>query len=63
MDNIAIELGAEGPETIGDTVTLFGTDGTARILVEEWAAAAETINYEIATGIGGRVVTQCVGEE
>ena len=56
MDNIAIDLGPEGTEKEGDIVTLFGEEGGNRVLVEDWAAAAETINYEIVTGIGGRVV-------
>jgi len=56
MDNIAVDLGPQGNESVGDVVTLFGEQEGERVLVEEWAAAAETINYEIATGIGGRTV-------
>ena len=40
---------------LGDTVTLFGKDGTAEISVEEIAAAADSFNYEFACGISRRV--------
>jgi alanine racemase len=36
-------------------VTLFGEDGDQEITVEECAAKAETIVYEITSGIGPRV--------
>ncbi len=54
MDNIAVDLGPNSTADVGEEVTLFGRQGDKRILIEEWAGAAETINYEIATGIGGR---------
>ena len=54
MDNIAVDLGPQSTAEVGDEVTLFGRQGDEQILIEEWAGAAETINYEIATGIGGR---------
>ena len=57
MDNIAVDIGPHGNESVGDVVTLLGMQEGERVLAEEWAAAAETINYEIATGIGGRTVT------
>jgi alanine racemase len=37
--------------SIGDEVVIFGLGGPA---VEDLAAAAGTINYEIVTRIGGR---------
>lgn len=61
MDNIAVDIGPEGPEQVGDPVTLFGEQDGQRVLVEEWAKAAETINYEIATGIGGRTLPEYIG--
>lgn len=39
----------------GDEVVLIGRQGDARIGIEEVAAWAETISYEILTGIGARV--------
>ena len=40
---------------VGDTVTLFGKDGDAEISAEECARKANTIVYEITSGIGPRV--------
>jgi alanine racemase len=40
---------------VGDTVTLIGTDGDARVTAEEWAERVGTIGYEIVCGIGPRV--------
>jgi alanine racemase len=57
MDNITVDLGPEplaGAE-IGAPVTLIGPDGGDRILAEELARWVGTINYEIVTGISGRV--------
>ena len=54
MDNIALDLGTETEAEVGDQVVLLGRDGEQLVLAEEWATAAGTINYEIATGIGGR---------
>ena len=39
----------------GDTATLFGRDGKAFLSVEEQAANAGTISYEILCAIGDRV--------
>jgi alanine racemase len=35
-------------------VTLIGEDGGERILAEEWARIAGTINYEIVTSLAPR---------
>lgn len=40
---------------VGDTVTLFGTDGGQTLSVDELAALAGTINYETVCLIGRRV--------
>ena len=47
MDAVAVELPGELP--VGTPVTLVG-DG---LLLEEHARVADTINYELACGIGG----------
>lgn len=68
MDQMVIDLGtdardsfpAAGPgvaagTALGATAELFGNGLDGGPVVEEWAAAAGTINYEIVTRISGRV--------
>jgi alanine racemase len=50
MDQFVVDVG-DLDVSIGDEVVIFGLGGPA---VEELAAAAGTINYEIVTRIGGR---------
>lgn len=40
---------------VGDEVILWGDGATGAPTAEEWAAWADTINYEIVTRVGGRV--------
>ncbi len=57
MDLVTLDVG-EGPVEIGDEVVLFGRErgeGGARLPVEEVAAAAGTIPYEILVRVGARV--------
>lgn len=55
MDLIMVDV-TDVPEVrIGDVVTLFGQEGDAEISVEECANKANTIVYEITSGIGPRV--------
>ena len=55
MDLIMVDI-TDMPEVrVGDIVTLFGQDGAAEISVEECAIKANTIVYEITSGIGPRV--------
>ena len=64
MDNITVDLGADGGGVeLGERVTLIGADGADRILSEQLAGAARTINYEIVTSIGPRVERQYVRSE
>lgn len=46
---------ADRAPTVGDEVVLLGGQGDAFVSVDEWAAAAGTISYEIACGISSRV--------
>jgi alanine racemase len=55
MDLIMVDVTDVPQVQIGDTVTLFGQDGSAEISVEECANKANTIVYEITSGIGPRV--------
>ncbi len=55
MDMIMVDVtGIKGVE-IGDRAVLLGKSGTKNITAEELAEQAQTINYEITTGISSRV--------
>jgi alanine racemase len=54
MDTTVLDItGVEGVE-VGEVVTFFGRDGDGEISLEEVAALAQTINYEILTDITPR---------
>jgi alanine racemase len=55
MDQLTVDLGPEGTETVGTPVVLLGAQGPERITAEELAERRRTINYEITCGIGQRV--------
>jgi alanine racemase len=57
MDQFVIDLGPNSTAKAGDEVTLFGTNGPS---VDAWAAASGTINYEIVTRLGPRVLREYV---
>lgn len=64
MDQFVIDFGATGlrgtPHSpLGRRAVLFGGPGSPA--VEDWAAAAQTINYEVVTRISGRVERSYVG--
>ena len=54
MDQLTFVIGSERDVDPGDPVTLIGADGDERILAEEWAHLAGTINYEIVTSLAPR---------
>jgi alanine racemase len=54
MDQFVVDMGADSCE-VGDDVVLFGDPETGVPSADEWADAAETINYEIVTRLGGRI--------
>jgi alanine racemase len=54
MDMTVLEAGDTEPPP-GAVATLLGTDGAETIALDEVAAAAGTISYEILTGLSGRV--------
>lgn len=54
MDQVVVDLG-DAPAQRGDVVTLFGPGDDGEPTAEDWAAAADTIGYEVVTRIGGRV--------
>ena len=57
MDNITVELGAEGSaESLrGEAAVLIGSQGRERITAEEVARRLDTINYEVTCALSGRV--------
>lgn len=55
MDNVTLLLPPDATVASGDEVVLLGEQDGERILAEEWAGHAETINYEITCGISARV--------
>ena len=71
MDQMVIDLGPHGRDgfaqaavpgsALGATAELFGNGHDGGPLVEQWAAAAGTINYEIVTRISQRVPRSYVG--
>ncbi len=60
MDQCMIRLPKQLPD--GEPVVLIGCQGSEEITMEEWADRLDTIPYEIAVTIAGRVQRQYVGE-
>jgi alanine racemase len=56
MDQFVLDVG-DVDVAVGDTVTLFGSAAYGPS-AQDWAAACDTINYEIVTRIGERVPRQ-----
>ena len=55
MDMCMIDVTDVTEAKEGDEVVLFGQQGKENITVDEMAAQAETISYEILCGVGKRV--------
>ena len=63
MDMTVVDLGddagldpMEAPPTFGDTVTVFGPGDRGEPTTAEWARWAQTLEHEIVTGLGARLV-------
>ena len=54
MDQFVVDVGSD-EVAVGDEVVLFGAGNDGEPTADDWADAAETINYEIVTRIGPRV--------
>jgi alanine racemase len=54
MDQFVVDVGNDAV-AVGDRAVLFGDPATGVPSASEWADAANTINYDIVTGIGARV--------
>jgi alanine racemase len=55
MDMLMVDVTDVADVALGDRVTLIGRDGAGEITVDEVAAWAGTISYEILCGISKRV--------
>lgn len=55
MDMTVVDITAVPDAVVGDVVTLIGADRGAEISVDDIAALAETISYEILTGLRPRL--------
>lgn len=54
MDQMVVDVGSD-VVVEGDVVVVWGGSGTASPRVSEWAEWADTITYDVVTGLGGRV--------
>jgi len=62
MDFVMVDLGpAPSPVAVGDVATLIGRDGDETITVDEFAAWAGSISYEILARLGARVERRYAG--
>lgn len=61
MDLVTVDVG-EGAAAVGDEVILFGVGPLGRLPVEEVAAAAGTIAYELLARVGRRVPRRFAGD-
>ena len=61
MDQFVVDLGTDNLHP-GDEVILFGPGRHGEMTADEWAAAIDTIGYELVTRVGARVPREYVGE-
>ena len=61
MDQFVVDLGPTSSAQAGDEVVLYG--GESGPTAEEWAAATNTINYEVVTRFGANLPRHYVGIE
>jgi alanine racemase len=55
MDQLMVEIPRAVEALRGDEFVLVGTQGTEEIVLDELADLADTINYELACGLGSRL--------
>lgn len=53
MDQLMVQVPDE--VEVGDEVVLVGVQGSEQVTLDDWAAMAGTINYELLTGFGSRL--------
>jgi alanine racemase len=62
MNMTEIDLSLAPRARAGTPVTLIGRDGDAAVAADDWAAWADTINYEIVTRLPGELPREFVDE-
>ena len=60
MDQMMVDCGDEAV-AVGDEAVIFGTQSQQSITVDDWAAALDTISYEVVCAISPRVPRDFVG--
>ena len=60
MDQMMVDCGDDAV-AVGDEAVIFGTQGQQSITVDDWAAALDTISYEVVCAISPRVPRDFVG--
>jgi alanine racemase len=55
MDFLMVDAGPDPAVSVGDVATLIGRDGADAITLDEFAAWAGTISYEVITRLGDRL--------
>ena len=55
MDQIMVDAGPHAGTKVGDEAVLIGSQAGETITADDMAAAAETISYEITSGLTARV--------
>ena len=55
MDMTVVDITGVPEARVGDVVTLIGSEGDVAITLDEVATQAETISYEILTGLRPRL--------
>lgn len=61
MDQVVVDLGPDTSAQPGDEVVLLGVGADGEPTAQDWAVAADTINYEIVTRMGPRLPRVVVG--
>ena len=63
MDQFVLDLGPDSTAKAGDEAVLFGVGADGEPTAQDWAAAIDTINYELVTRVGARVPRVYLGGE
>ncbi|WP_427383758.1 alanine racemase [Janibacter sp. G56] len=63
MDQFVVDLGRGTSARPGDEVVLFGVGADGEPTAQDWAAATDTISYELVTRVGARVARTWIGGE